>query len=387
MAQQAPAPQPEEAQSLPQTVDSLAVLVVGVFAAAEQELIVVSAGLIREAMEAPPNSPPRFMLYGRLQQAARQSAAHVRMQVHDLSEKVADEAARNGNLAAAREARAFGARYTLSGNTEQLLPHDVNSARLIAEDLGKRLDAAAQKITRFADDAYRAASVSSSLTQIMDKATPQEAQAQAWRELSAKGITGFTDARGRQWNLATYVEMATRTAAQKAYNASHRDRLTKAGVHYFTISTTGRPCPLCAPWEGRVLADRGAGEVTEPSARGEGSVTFSVAATVEEAVAAGLFHPNCKHTLTAYLPGVTLLQMNQWSAEDEAQYQNTQKLRAMERAVRGAKLQAAGAVTDLDRKRANAKARAIQAQIRDFTSQTGLLRRPRREQLDLGNKP
>lgn len=346
-----------------------------------------SAGIIREAMDAPPNSPPRYMLYGRLQQVARQASAGARMQAQGLANRVADTAARNGNLAAAREAKAFGDRLTSNGNLEQLLPHDVNSARFIAEDLGKRLDAAAQRITRFADDAYRAATVSSALTQIMDKATPAEAQAQAWRELSAKGVTGFTDKSGRQWNLATYVEMATRTAAQKAYNASHKDRLTLAGINYFTISTTGRPCPLCAPWEGKVLADRGAGEVTEPNARGGDPVTFTVAATVEDATAAGLFHPCCKHTLVAYLPGATLLQTNQWSADNEAQYQNTQTLRRLERAVRAAKLQAAGAVTPLDRQRANAAVRAGQARIRDFTTQTGLLRRPRREQLDLGNKP
>lgn len=347
-----------------------------------------SAGIIREAMDAPPNSPPRYMLYGRLQQAARQASAGARMQAQGLANRVADTAARNGNLAAAREARAFGDRLTSNGNLEQLLPHDVNSARFIAEDLGKRLDAAAQRITRFADDAYRAATASSALTQIMDKATPAEAQAQAWRELSAKGVTGFTDKSGRQWNLATYVEMATRTAAQKAYNASHRDRLTLAGINYFTISTTGRPCPLCAPWEGKVLADRGAGEVTEPNAKNSTEfVTFHVAATIEEAIAAGLFHPNCKHTLVAYLPGATLLQTNQWSADDEAAYQNTQRLRALERAVRAAKLQAAGAVTPLDKQRANAAVKAGQARIRDFTNQTGLLRRPRREQLDLGNKP
>ena len=387
MAQPVPAQTPQGRDSLPVTVDTLAAAVVAVYAKTEQDLIVTSAGFIREAMDAPPNSPPRFMLYGRLQQAARQASAGARMQAQGLANRVADTAARNGNLAAAREARAFGDRLTSNGNLEQLLPHDVNSARFIAEDLGVRLDAAAQRITRFADDAYRAATVSSALTQIMDKATPAEAQAQAWRELTAKGVTGFTDRTGRQWNLATYVEMATRTAAQKAYNASHKDRLTLAGINYFTISTTGRPCPLCAPWEGKVLADRGAGEVTEPNARGGDPVTFHVAATIEDATAAGLFHPNCKHTLTAYLPGATLLQTNQWSADDEAQYQNTQKLRALERAVRAAKLQAAGAVTPLDKQRANAAVKAGQARIRDFTNQTGLLRRPRREQLDLSNRP
>jgi hypothetical protein len=268
-----------------------------------------------------------------------------------------------------------------------LLPHDVNSARMIADDLTTRLDAAAVRITRFADDAYRAAVASGAVTQVLDRAVPAASQAQAWRELSARGVTGFTDKSGRQWNLATYVEMATRTATQRAYNASHRDRLTQAGITYFTISTTGRPCPLCAPWEGKVLADVGAGIATEPDASNGNPITFSVAATIEEAVAAGLWHPNCRHTLTSYLPGVTVLKPNQWTATDEQRYKDTQKLRALEVEVRKAKQQALGAVNELDKRRANARARDLQARIRAHTDATGLLRRRQREQPHLGYKP
>jgi hypothetical protein len=314
----------------------------------------------------------------------------VQARVQVMARKVADTAARNGNVTAAREVRGYADRYALSGNVTDLLPHDVNSARLMGQDLESRLSAAAHRITRFADDAYRAATVSGATAQILTdlgKATPAEAQAQAWRELTARGVKGFTDAKGREWNLATYVEMATRTATQRAYNASHRDRLTLAGITYFTISTTGRPCFECAPWEGKVLADRGEGPVTEPDASNGEPVTFHVAATIEDATAAGLFHPNCKHTLTAYLPGVTQLKPNQWTATNEQDYKNTQHLRALERAVRAAKVQAAAALTPMDKARAMRDVRAGQARIRDFTAQTGLLRRSRREQIDLGNRP
>src|SRR5690606_17214059 len=34
-------------------------------------------------------------------------------------------------------------------------------------------------------------------------------------------------------------------------------------------------------------------------------VTVDVAGTVDQAVAAGLLHPNCRHSLSAFLPGIT----------------------------------------------------------------------------------
>jgi len=390
-----PQPQQQTTASLPTTVDQLSAAVTVVFVAAEARLVTGSATLVQAAIVNPALAPS---LRGRLQALSREVSTDVLVRVHSLANTVADTAARNGNASAARDVRALERQVSgwVANPMADIMPHDVTASRLIAEDLASRFTAAAQRITRFGDDAYRAATTGGALAQInpaldvihnvMTKATPAEAQAQAWRELTSRGVTGFTDVKGREWNLATYVEMATRTATQRAYNASHRERLTLAGITYFTISTTGRPCPLCAPWEGKVLADVGASEVTEPDASNGEPVTFHVAATIEDATAAGLFHPNCKHTLTAYLPGVTVLKLNAWTAQNEQDYKNTQKLRALERAVRQAKQVQAAALTDTARAKAGRDVRAAQANVRAFTAQTGLMRRNRREQLNLGNK-
>ena len=101
-------------------------------------------------------------------------------------------------------------------------------------------------------------------------------------------------------------------------------------------------------------------------------------------VASSIVVHNCKHTLTAYLPGVTLLRTNQWSALDELNYRNTQTLRHLERNVRAATLQAAAALTPLDKARAMREVRDGQARIREFTARTGLLRRRQREQINNG---
>jgi hypothetical protein len=375
-------------ETLPSTVDTLAAAVLVVFAAAEARLVTGSAVLVRAAIATPALASS---LRGRLDRLALETSHEVMAKVHTLATEVAATATRNGDATAAREVKALerSVKDFTASSMSKILPHDVTASAAIAEDLATRLGAAAQRITRYSDDAYRAATVSGALVQInpardivrnsFSAATPQEAQAQAWRELSAKGVTGFTDAKGREWNLATYVEMATRTATQRAYNASHRERLTLAGINYFTISTTGRPCPLCAPWEGMVLADT-PGTVTEDGH------TFTVTATIEDAMAAGLMHPNCRHTLLAYLPGFTVLKPNQWGPHDEVKYRDTQKLRALERQVRQARQVQAAALTPADRTAAGRDVRAAQANVRAFTEATGLNRRTRREQLNLGNK-
>lgn len=260
--------------------------------------------------------------------------------------------------------------------------HQPNAVAMIRRDLADSLRAAAQRITRFPDDAYRAATAAAAARQVFGDLTPKGAQEAAWRDLMGQGVTGFTDAAGRDWNLATYTEMAVRTAAARAYRDSAMDRMTQLGTVFFTVSGTGRPCPLCAPWEGTVLAATGAGTYQQDGH------TVTVAATVEEATAAGLFHPNCKHTLVGFRPGTTVLTPMPWTEQAEAQYQATQRLRALERAVRAAKAQAETALTPTARASAQAKVRAGQAAIREHTARHGLLRRRTREQPNLGfNQP
>lgn len=327
------------------------------FGAAQAELLARCTRLVAAALADP---VLMWTLPSRLRQAAADVAQATAAKVPALVSSVVGGAAMQG-------ARAVPAWVTVPG-------HQPNSVDMIARDLTDSLTAAAQRITRFADDAYRAAVAEAAARQVGGYLTPREAQRQAWAALMGQGITGFTDSAGREWNLATYTEMAVRTAAARAYRDSQQDRMLRAGLHFFTISTTGRPCPLCAPWEGKVLSATGAGTFTE-----DGVVVFDVAATVEEATAAGLFHPNCKHTLTAYIPGRTLLATNDWTPADEERYRATQRLRALERAVRAAKAQQANALTPADRRAAGQRVRAGQAAIRDHTAATGLNRRPQRE--------
>ena len=373
--------------SLPVTIEVATAALVSKYNQAEQELIAGSAAIITQHLgdESP---QAQRSLYAALQTLARRIATRLGLEVGALSQGVTVEAARRGSTAALREVRealtdhpALRERYTRPTGT-QVTPHGLNAAQHIARDLTDRLTAANQRITRFSTDAYQAATAKASIGMVVG-GTPQEAQREAWRELTDGGVTGFRDSAGRDWTLSTYVEMATRTAAIRAYNESHQDRMTSLGIQYWTVAPTGFPCKFCLPWEGRILSRKGAGRYTEDDTTGKGRVAFQVAGTVEEARLAGLQHPNCKHTLIAYFPGVTQLvtRTPEEIAEATERFKETQKLRHLERLVRAARTAEQAALTDMDRAAARRRAREIQARIREFTAETGLLRRPARERV------
>jgi hypothetical protein len=260
----------------------------------------------------------------------------------------------------------------------------MDAAALLAADLTSRLDTLHLRVLRWGQDAYQTAVAAAAPAQLLGTDTTRSAQRSAWDRLVSQGVTGFIDRSGRGWNLSSYVEMATRTATGRAWNDGHLTRLDALGVTLVTVSRTTDGCALCAVWQGRILARTGtAGERTVDNELTGDPMTVEVAGTVDEARAAGLMHPNCRHTFLPFIPGVTRLdepREHDQAAEDEREH-----LRHLERQVRKEKRKEAGALDDTERRRAQRTIRDLQAQIRDHIAATGLNRKRYREQLNLGH--
>lgn len=258
--------------------------------------------------------------------------------------------------------------------------HGLESARQIVNDLRSSLDDVKLRITRLPEDIYRRV-VLSAVDQVTGGVSPRAAQLAAWRDLMGRGLTGFVDARGARWNLATYVEVAVRAATQRAYLASSVERMGAMGVEFFLVPPHAAPCPMCAPWQGAVLSARG------PGMYRVNGVDVLVAATIEQAREAGLFHPNCLDVLTAFLPGHTVQHpVPEVSQAEKDAYNATQHQRALERAVRAAKSELVSAATPQARSAARANVRRAVANLQAFTQANGLGRYPHREQINLGHK-
>lgn len=255
----------------------------------------------------------------------------------------------------------------------------------LASGLAGRLEGTHLPIVRSAVDGYRAAVAAPSALVLGGALTRAQAAERAWNEVLDQGFTGFTDARGRRWSAAGYVEMATRTATAQAAVQGHLDRLGELGVDLVIVSDASQECRLCRPWEGKVLT-RGPGQAGTIEAESELTgepVTVRIAGSLSEAIAGGLFHPNCRHSVSAYLPGLTKAPKDTADPDGD---RARQQLRYLERETRKWKLRESGALTPEAKAKAAAKVKARQQQIGAHVKANDLTRRRDREQLDLGNK-
>jgi len=255
------------------------------------------------------------------------------------------------------------------------------AAALLA-DLGARH----RNILRDVDDAYRSVQAAAAARVLTGTQTRRDAAQAAWSALVARGITGFTDRAGRRWRLSSYVEMAARTNAQRAAIQGQVDRLDTLGVRLVYVSDAPQECRLCRPWEGRILrTDDGPLQVRTMHATRDVEVTVEAAATLDQARAAGFQHPNCRHSVSAYLPGVTRVPQR---TADPAGDHARQQQRALERRIRRAKEQEVAALTDEARRAARRRVRAAQAALREHLAAHPELKRLRyREQIGAGNIP
>ncbi|MET7933484.1 phage minor capsid protein [Streptomyces sp. NPDC005322] len=238
------------------------------------------------------------------------------------------------------------------------------------------------RMLRVAVDVYRQVVAEASAAPLLGAVTRREAAARALARFAARGVTGFVDRAGRAWNLTSYVEMAMRSAVGRAAVQAHTDRLGAAGVDLVVVSDAPEECPRCKPWEGKILTREGPGgartvEMQHATEDGR-TVRVRVAGSLPEARASGLLHPNCRHGISIYLPGLT---RPRTPAPKRATYEQSQKQRYFERQVRAWKRRAAGALDDGARRAANARVREYQGRIRELTAATDLPRKSHREQL------
>ena len=350
----------QQSSALPATLAAVTALVTGVVAAVQLKLLTEFAALIAKY------GVGDLLLFS-MRRTARAAADGLGAELPSLVAQVVERATHDG----AAGGSGHGHPTPPGGLDPERESHAQRSARAIREDMLGKLNLLTYRVTRFADDVYRAVTADAARAQVLGL-TPAQAHHEAYRKTVRQGVTGFVDSKGRNWELSAYVEMATRTAAERAYNVSHLERMQSLGFDLCTVTDDGHPCPLCLPWQGKILS-------AVPNVAAD--------ATIADAAAAGLWHPNCKHSLVGYLPGVTEIPApHEWSADDQRLYDESQMQRRLERDIRAAKRELAAAFSPEMRTQAQFQVRRAQARMRDFIAQTGRVRNTRREQIALGAK-
>jgi hypothetical protein len=256
----------------------------------------------------------------------------------------------------------------------------IDAVMVLAQELTQRMSSTHLNVLRWQTDAYREVMAQPAADVLLGTKSRLRAAQVAWEHLLSKGVTGFTDKRGRRWDLASYVEMAARTTVAHAATEGALDRFKQARIDLVLVSDAPQECQRCRPWEHQVLTVNGTPgpRQVEHGLQDGVMVTVDVVATVGQAITAGLMHPNCRHSLSAFLPGVTRRFTH---TADPKGDKDRQRLRYLERQLRKAKLKREAAVDPAAEKALGQKVRAIQAQIRDHVNSTSAKRQPQREQI------
>lgn len=224
-------------------------------------------------------------------------------------------------------------------------------------------------IWRRMDDIYRQTIYKTEMFMAAGAKSLDQAIDMATKEFLDGGIDCIEYKNGRRVNISSYAEMALRTASQRATFLAEGKKRDEWGIHTIFVSAHANTCPKCEPWQGKVLIDDVFSSGTTAEAAALGVPLLSTA------MKAGLLHPNCRHTLATYFPGITILPKVPNKDKALKTYEAEQKQRTLERKIRKAKRKVAGACDNDNIRKAQAELRDLQKQIRKHLDQHPELRR------------
>ena len=302
---------------------------------------------------------------------------------HDVDAELAEALSKtNQELAGLLAANSQGA---AAAAVPGVMPPAINTEAINALTLETAASMASMKsgVLRSVNDTFRKITRVVSTRGIMSGETMKDRLQAALNEYAAKGLTAYTDAAGRQWKIDSYAEMALRTATNRAQNQGRTEQFKTYGINLIRTSQHMGCSDLCLPYQGKILSlDGRTGAVTEVDPATGNNVTVTITATMDNAIANGYHHPNCRHTDTAYIPGTPDPEPVK-TDEEEAAAEQAQRYN--ERQIRAWKRREAVAINPRDKSRASAKVRQWQAQQREHLKRNPWLqRRYDREQVRAG---
>lgn len=243
---------------------------------------------------------------------------------------------------------------------------NAEKVRALVKEVNGSESNALRAALRYTNDAFRK-TISRSATLSASGVSIQKATDTATKEFLEQGIKCIQYKDGRRVNIATYAEMALRTADTRAQLLGDAQRRSKLGIDTVLVSHYGGCSETCLPWQGRVYID----DVWQPySGQNNGSYGYSVNGgqypLLSVAVRAGLFHPNCRHTLTTWIEGKTTRPQMIDANEIRRRSELEQRQRHLETLVRKYKRLEAGTLDPQSVEEYKAKRILAQRRVKEF---------------------
>lgn len=149
---------------------------------------------------------------------------------------------------------------------------------------------------RMANDQYRKVIFNSQVYYNSGAGTYEKAVDMATKDFLSRGINCIQYKNGARVNIASYAGMALRTANTRAYCQGEGAKRQEWGISTVIVNKRGLPCPKCGRWTGKILID----DVWSGGKASDGPYPL-----MSQAMAGGLYHPNCKDGHSTYFPGIS----------------------------------------------------------------------------------
>ena len=199
----------------------------------------------------------------------------------------------------------------------------------------------------------------------------------ATKDFLAAGINNIEYKNGARVNIASYAEMALRTSNKRANLLGAGNKRQEYGIDTVKVTAHASACPKCIQWQGRVYYD----DVYGGYAGKGGEYPL-----LSEAVAGGMFHPNCRNGISTYYEGISAPPKEPTDKQIEEmqnRYYLTQRQRACERNIRKYKRLSIGSMDATNKAKYRALERTWLEEYRKLINSHSYLLREERERLRL----
>ena len=152
---------------------------------------------------------------------------------------------------------------------------------------------AEHSMLRMSEDKYRQIIFNAQVYANTGAGTYEKAVDMATRDFLKAGINCIEYANGSRHTVKDYARMAIQTASKRAYLTGEGEMRQSWGISTVIMNKRANACPKCLPFVGKVLID----DVWSGGKASDGPYPL-----MSSAIAAGLYHPNCKDVHTTYFP-------------------------------------------------------------------------------------
>jgi hypothetical protein len=130
-----------------------------------------------------------------------------------------------------------------------------NKFNALMETVEKDFNKANSAVLRRMDDIYRQTIFKAQVNYNTGSVGLDKAIDIATKDFLEKGIDAITYSDGKKVNIASYAEMALRTANHRAYLMGEGKKRQEMGLSLVVVSAHATACELCVPWQGKILID------------------------------------------------------------------------------------------------------------------------------------